>query len=1589
MSKHSSPWSDLPPSKSRSDAFDPVELVDRAIAANLDSAVFQKIDDRHIKRAANFFEFCVGADFLAMDPAPFPRQVQMGLSFFGEWCPRCSKKGFMEQIGVHTTIMEIRSNIVMLQFGICPVCKVTQTELYLNDELKPYEEFVMCAGQRCIAGDVRIPTNNGLVRADALSANRHPDSFLRLQDVLVHNGKRMTPTTHHYYAGIKQAIKVTMKNGLSLTGSLIHPVRAYDIKSMKFKWKMLSDISVGDLVLTSRGADVWGSSVSLNSDIGSIAKNAKTHNLPSIVTDDVARIFGWLVSNGSYTKDYAVSLSFGDDGLAAIAEATLISVFGPTTKVSKERRNGATHVYVSGRDIVLWLRANGFGTATSETKTVPEWVFRAPKSIVLSFLSGLIDGDGGVYHGWLDYTTVSKSLHDGVRSLLVNLGVTFYTDVFDTPAFGKSRGSKETTVTTSYTIRCKERDSLVRLCGSLVLKHPEKDKIARTNCSLAVASRVVVGAGAAARALLSVLRSDIAKGSYESTLGVTFNSFINIERGSDPQRKTLDLLLECASAWFDHPAYQRLLKLSGVLRRHTLSEVKSITSAGELPLYDIHVPDGHRFLADGVVSHNSGKSALTGMFFVYHLHRVLMLSNPSRFYGLMTSSTLHMTLIALTAGQIQDNIWDPFIIGLIDNSPWFRAYHAFLDDVAKRKGIKPVYNLKETFISYDHKGIVLSYSGADFRKLRGKTRVACVTGDTLVWTKDGLQFIGDMAAGKPEGFSVFECPVLTEDGGKITSAVYRSPKNRVFRIKTLYGYSLTGTTDHPVRTLDGKATRTWTQMKDIKLGDYVVIKRDGLWTTRFWKFQPERYPVVGPHSVYKIPELIDTDLGWFFGIMTAEGNTFYRDQTFGWYGLPTADVEIRDEIVRVTERAFGKAMKVEKLPGEGWRLRTQSPRIAKVLIDAGLTGHSDTKVVPFSILGSPKEVQAAFLRGYFDGDAYGDAREITITSSSSELHRQVHIMLLGFGVIADLTIVKNDGKEYSALRINGSNIEKFNSNIGFTIPRKRSEPTGRRQDGQWDKIPVDASLFESATKPDRIGAFNRRFKTVAGKEHPVAFEFFNHYLTTYSRACLASIAQETVEVVDAVVGSSLTDALNRNDLFYDRVVAIDIGEEETFDFTIPDGHNFVTNGIVSHNTAIDELGWFDAHADGVGVKTSGKGQHDALANSLRTVRSASNVLRKQGKNWVPTGIDCNISSPSSANDMIMRLVRSNSPKTCAFHLPTWDINPNIPYDSIRYLELEDKRAFDRDFRAVPPMADSAFMDDEKQVIRCVDDRRTNALNWNVRREQDPNDNLLETMWIEAQPRFMDKTTPRILGIDPGEANNSFALVVASWDQDKKTVNIDGVLECQPEKRADGSVSRVNFPKMFDSCVGPLLDKFNIKLVVSDHWQSSDLLQRLRSYRATKAESYSLRYEDMLAIKTAWYDGRIRIPKLERSIEDLQRTSEQLEDFTRGLPVLKLLVQAMTVREVGRRIEKPLDGSDDIFRAACLTARYLLDHELNRSFIYSGADRTGTSEGRGLGAVRSYRNQNRTPSSQASNSERKGGVRKSRVDPTGVTTPTRR
>lgn len=134
---------------------------------------------------------------------------------------------------------------------------------------------------------------------------------------------------------------------------------------------------------------------------------------------------------------------------------------------------------------------------------------------------------------------------------------------------------------------------------------------------------------------------------------------------------------------------------------------------GRLPLYDELV---------GCTGQRSGKSSLVGgLLSPYLLHCYLKLSNPTEVLGLLKSTVLHGTFVALTAKQAKENLWD-FFEGSIRESPWFTEYHDMIRDSGNKHG-EELLKFKDTFLNYRHRKLLLYFAPPDGRVLRGRTRI--------------------------------------------------------------------------------------------------------------------------------------------------------------------------------------------------------------------------------------------------------------------------------------------------------------------------------------------------------------------------------------------------------------------------------------------------------------------------------------------------------------------------------------------------------------------------------------------------------------------------------------------------------------------------------------------------------------------------------------------------------------------------------------------------------------------------------------------------------------------------------------------------
>ena len=202
---------------------------------------------------------------------------------------------------------------------------------------------------------------------------------------------------------------------------------------------------------------------------------------------------------------------------------------------------------------------------------------------------------------------------------------------------------------------------------------------------------------------------------------------------------------------------------------------------------------------------------------------------------------------------------------------------------------------------------------------------------------------------------------------------------------------------------------------------------------------------------------------------------------------------------------------------------------------------------------SGNEYTAQLLRGYFDTDGCVEKSRsaVTITSASKRMLDDLHLLLLRFGCIA---IKEKD----NTLTLSGVSAINFAKNIGFNMDEK------------VEKLAVLIAKASGSIVCDT---------TRAG----------NHLMLIHKKA--EDIALE--------------------ELSYIEVKSVESGfEEVVYDFTIPDNHNFVAEGMIIHNTAFTDnllaaAGMMAEKAAGDLEEGMATWQHSDEQERLLTVDSAN------------------------------------------------------------------------------------------------------------------------------------------------------------------------------------------------------------------------------------------------------------------------------------------------------------------------------------------------------------------------------------------------
>jgi replicative DNA helicase len=425
----------------------------------------------------------------------------------------------------------------------------------------------------------------------------------------------------------------------------------------------------------------------------------------------------------------------------------------------------------------------------------------------------------------------------------------------------------------------------------------------------------------------------------------------------------------------------------------------------------------------------------------------------------------------------------------------------------------------------------------------------CLAGSTLVYDpRDGSRRrIDELVAAHERGeeIEVVSLNARHKLRPSRASRGIRSGRQPVLRVTTKLGKTLDATANHPLLTIDG-----WRELGELRPGDRIAAARTLPW--------PHPRKTLPDHELVLLAALI------------ADGNLTQKTPRFAFGpGSPLADV------VAEAAEAIGVRLNV---PASGHGTATLSngrgggPNpVTELCRRHGLWGKgSKTKHIPDVIFQLDPEQIARFLAVLYgcDGHIHVSARlcQVGYTTISERLARDVQHLLLRLNCVAKIRPLKRAVYEGTAtvareVLITGqADLHAFAGQVAVVgkelkLAQVLEHLAAHHFKTYVDTLPVEIWERVREAKGDRSWA-----AISAGAARP---RNHNWHVGTrgFSRPQLATLAS-------ALGDKSLGD-IAASDIWWDTITSIEpLGEQETYDLTVPGDHNFVANDLIVHNSAL-------------------------------------------------------------------------------------------------------------------------------------------------------------------------------------------------------------------------------------------------------------------------------------------------------------------------------------------------------------------------------------------------------------------------------------
>ncbi|MBS1249663.1 MAG: Vitamin B12-dependent ribonucleoside-diphosphate reductase [Chloroflexi bacterium] len=892
----------------------------------------------------------------------------------------------------------------------------------------------------CLVPETLVFTGSGLLYLDEIVDPKIPGWQEHNLSVPTDEGARFSP--RGYNNGVDAVLQVSTRQGITLSGTPDHKVKVMSKEGPA--WRPLSELRPGDSILTILGQH--------KGKLQALRKPTRQHGnqvmpaFPSVLDETLAFLLGYLAGDGfvaSSDDDHRIGFSISHDSYLMEELPKILEELFPGVRFHHQQKDNDDSItlVIDNRAIKDFLLINGLEKPSSTNVFVPRLIRQSPPNIVGAYLRGLFEADGALSHNYPQLNTTSYRLAEEVAMLLIGLGAPvsirqhaeserlgehpqwlvrlrshMALDVWQ-QHIGCDEGSRFMVCYTHQPDFSREKSYILPQPKWWI--QPVLDAI-----TLPQIDSKGRGTGKNFRSTEPTLRKRLLR-YLRGNRHLTLSAYRQLE---NQYRDFADNALPVESQWF--------------LEVNTVEEVEPALTL------DLEVDDNHTYLANGIVTHNTRRGANMAVLRVDH-------PDIEDFIACKTSEN------AITNFNISIGITDAFMEAVENDDVWelrfpdvkdptYRGFHGTLEE-AEEAGIPivvyktlPARELFQKIVEQAHHNgepgvLFLDTANRDNpvpHLYRLKATNPCVTGETLIYTENGLQRAVDLAK-KGVPLRVATDGRFGKDTLLPSTAVVETGIKDVYRLTLREGYELRLTADHQVMTEHG-----WIEAQHLKPNDKVHIfnRRGGF----------------GDEGTLEEGRV----LGWLVG----DGTINIVRAVLSFFGdekselAPAFSEIVTDLVDRPEQQSRHYPVGIVNIV-ERNEARVSSARLRTWAESYGLT--EDKLIVPEAVFSGSEEIQRGFLQALFTADGQvndGGNKGCSVRLSSSHLPllKNVQKLLLNFGIASKIYEERRsagfrmlpDGKggvkEYYCLAqhdlaISKTNLISFTNEIGFLTQTKQDQ----------------------------------------------------------------------------------------------------------------------------------------------------------------------------------------------------------------------------------------------------------------------------------------------------------------------------------------------------------------------------------------------------------------------------------------------------------------------------------------------------------------------------------------------------------------------